>query len=579
MLTCRILMAHLLLCGGMLAAQEPPPAAEPSGPATRQNLTQEQQAILKDYEGFEKRLAELGEALRGSDLDRANLLIEARSESQRNQVQSRLNEIVAILNQPQGSYADAVDRQQAVVSQLEALLKILQTDAERDRLQARIKELEEVLKETNRVIAAQKDVRADTERGGELDKLQGDEERVAKSAQNLADKIAGQDARRAAEAGGPAEEPGGEPSDSGEPGKPQDDAPMQNPDQPAAEQPEAGTSEPRAPPPESQGQPSEGEPSKGTPSKGTPSEGTPSEGTPPEGKPPQGEPSQGEQGSRQPGEQNQQQSQQTPGREELEQAQKEMQQAIDELKKQNRDRASDEQDQAIAQLEAMKAEIEEILRQLRSEEREMYLTMLEARFQDMLQLQLRINAETVRLATREASERGEAHFTKSRGLSQDEQKNVLAADKALALLKEEGSSVAFPEAVDQMKSNMQSVAARLGKGDVDGTTQLLEKLIVESLEEMVLSLQKELEKLKEEQQQGQPQEGQQQDPQLVDTLAELKMVRSLQNQVNRLTKQVGQEIDGEQAEEADTLQLLQDLSRRQQRIQEATYDLSTGRNK
>ena len=101
---------------------------------------------------------------------------------------------------------------------------------------------------------------------------------------------------------------------------------------------------------------------------------------------------------------------------------------------------------------------------------------------------------------------------------------------------------------------------------------------IETLEEMILSLQQELEKLKEQQQQQQQQQGEQQDPPLVDTLAELKMVRSLQNQVNRLTKQIGLEITGEQAEEADSVELLEDLSRRQQRIQEATYDLATGRN-
>ncbi|MEZ6064360.1 MAG: hypothetical protein R3B90_01330 [Planctomycetaceae bacterium] len=256
-----------------------------------------------------------------------------------------------------------------------------------------------------------------------------------------------------------------------------------------------------------------------------------------------------------------------------------MQQAIDKLKEQNRDKASDEQDAAIAQLEAMKAKIEEILRQLREEERELYLTMLEARFQEMLKAQLRINADTVRLDSKGEDERGQVHFTKSRDLSLQEQKIVLSAEKALALLKEEGSSVAFPEAVEQMKSNMETVATRLSKGDTGGTTQLIERMIVESLDEMILSLQQELEKMKDEQQQQQQQQqGQPQDKPLVDQLAELKMIRSLQNQVNRLTRQVGLDVAGDVAEDADTRSLLQDLSQRQERIQEATYDLATGRN-
>jgi hypothetical protein len=125
---------------------------------------------------------------------------------------------------------------------------------------------------------------------------------------------------------------------------------------------------------------------------------------------------------------------------------------------------------------------------------------------------------------------------------------------------------------------MVTVARRLEQADTGETTQLIEQIIVETLDEMILALQKELEKLKEQQEQQQQQQQQQdQDPPLVDVLAELKMIRSLQNQVNRLTKQLGLQIEGEQALEPDAVQLLNDLSLRQQRIQEATYDLSTGK--
>lgn len=552
-------------------AQDPPPAS--SAPAPKINLTQEQQAILRDYEGFEKRLAELAEALRGSDLDRANLLFQARSESQRQQVHARMAEIVAILTE-QRPYADAVERQKLVVEQLEAILKILQTDAERDRLQARIQELEAILRETNRVIGAQKDVRAETERGGKFGDLQRDEERVRKSAGDLADRIDEQDRARQ----------GGEPR-SGEDVPPREGqpAPGEAPPTPEAQPPQPGEAAPLRPPSGEQppsaprpGEPSPSPPTPGQPREGSPNEGQPSPPSPRQPSPsppgqPQGEPRPQERAPAAP-------TERTPGREELEQALRNMERAIEELKNQNRDGASNEQDQAIAQLERMKAQIEEILRQLREEERELHLTMLEARFQEMLKLQLRINADTVRLDARPAAERGEAHFTKSRDLSRQELQNVLAAERALMLLKEEGSSVAFPEAVDQMRSNMAAVADRLVQGDTGETTQLLERLIVESLEEMILALQQELEKIKQQQQQQTPQQSQPQDPRLVDILAELKMIRSLQNQVNRLTRQIGLDIEGEQAEDPNTLQLLQDLARRQQRIQEATYDLATGRN-
>ena len=62
-------------------------------------------------------------------------------------------------------------------------------------------------------------------------------------------------------------------------------------------------------------------------------------------------------------------------------------------------------------------------------------------------------------------------------------------------------------------------------------------------------------------------------------LAELKMIRSLQTQVNRLTEQYGLAFDGEQATDPEDLDFLQKLSRRQLRIHEATYDLSVGKNR
>ena len=211
-----------------------------------------------------------------------------------------------------------------------------------------------------------------------------------------------------------------------------------------------------------------------------------------------------------------------------------MQQAIEQLQQQNLDEASDEQDAAIARLEEMKAELEEILRQLREEEKKQFLAMLEARFQRMLELQLDINNGTLKLDRVPPDERNDdRHFTRSTKLSRDESKNVTEAEKALMLLKEEGSSVAFPEAVEMMRDNMQAVSGRLERGLTADTTQLLERLIVESLEEMIFALQREMEKEDQKPQDGESPQSEQGDPSLVDALAELKMVRSLQTQINR----------------------------------------------
>jgi hypothetical protein len=229
----------------------------------------------------------------------------------------------------------------------------------------------------------------------------------------------------------------------------------------------------------------------------------------------------------------------------------------------------------------LKAELEEILRQLREEEKETYLTLLEARFQNMLRRQLQINSETKRLdEIPKESRPQQSYASKTNEARKEQEDNAIDAEKALNLLREEGSSVAFPEAVEQMNKNMQVVVSRLANEDTGKTTQLVEVLIVETLEEMIDAFQKEMKKQEEQQQNGQPQQqGQPQDPALVDQIAELKMIRSLQLQVNRITQQLGTEVVDPSAVDVDQQTLIDDIAQRQKRIQEATYDLSVGRNK
>jgi hypothetical protein len=71
----------------------------------------------------------------------------------------------------------------------------------------------------------------------------------------------------------------------------------------------------------------------------------------------------------------------------------------------------------------------------------------------------------------------------------------------------------------------------------------------------------------------QNQEGQPQDPPLVDVLAELKMIRALQMRVNGRTERYAKLIEGEQAEKAELLDALHKLAERQEKIYRVTRDL------
>ena len=69
------------------------------------------------------------------------------------------------------------------------------------------------------------------------------------------------------------------------------------------------------------------------------------------------------------------------------------------------------------------------------------------------------------------------------------------------------------------------------------------------------------------------------DPQpLVDALAELKMIRALQMRVNRRTRQYGELVQGQQAEQPEVVEALRRLAERETRIHRVTRDIVVGRN-
>jgi hypothetical protein len=98
------------------------------------------------------------------------------------------------------------------------------------------------------------------------------------------------------------------------------------------------------------------------------------------------------------------------------------------------------------------------------------LVLLEARFRKMLDEQVEVYEETRKLdAASDAAPEHEIEIASGR-LSRREKLIVREADRALVLLREDGSSVAFPEAVEQARDDMQQVADRLNRSTVRGST-------------------------------------------------------------------------------------------------------------
>jgi hypothetical protein len=405
----------------------------------------------------------------------------------------------------------------------------------------------------NRIIGKQKSIQGRTSRGADMKPLSKEQDALAQKTGNLAKDVKSHD--EAARGGSPESGSQDKPPSPDEERKEgssnkkdgsEDKSGDQSDKSPGGENKKGNSSDSR--------QGSQG----GQPGEGSDQKSPPSGDSPPSGS----------------------QSQPSPVQKNLEAAQRKMKEAKEKLDKAEREGAVEDQEEAIRQLEQAKSELEEILRQLREEELARMLTLLEARFKKMLDLQRAIYKTTKRLGDVPADKRSHEHEIEASRQSRKEAVVVLEADKALLLLHEDGTSIAFPEALSQTRDDMEQVVHRLGRARVGAITQEIEEDVIASLEEMLAALQKALEELEERQQQPTPPPppGQGSGQALIDQLSELRMIRALQMRVNTRTKRYSKLIEGDQADNPDLLEALRRLSKYQEKIYRITRDLESGKN-
>ncbi len=403
----------------------------------------------------------------------------------------------------------------------------------------------------------------------------------------------------------PGAKPSGSKSGEAKPGKPGEGKPGEG-------KPSAGKPGEKKP---SEGKPNAGKPGQGKPGeskgqgqgKGEAKPGKPSEGKPgsSDSKPGQGKSSSGKSGQSKPGQgkpsgnQQQQgnqddQNNDNPVKKQIEDANKYQKQAEIDLDKAKRDGAVDKQTKAIKELEAAKKKLEDLLRQMREEEMERLLADLEKRCRYMLQMQIEVRDETVVLdkeITKEPEQKPTLIQTARVNKQADKEEEILReAAAALKLIQTEGSAVAFAEVFEQVSKDMENVANRLKRVNVDRVTQTIENDIIDTLKEMIAALQKAQKDVKN---QGKPSKGGGQPPpqSLIDQLAELKMIYAMQRRVNARTTMYGKQYKGEQApppaaaaseKEKKHYEMIQnelkDLANRQEKIGKVTKDIATGKN-
>ena len=274
-----------------------------------------------------------------------------------------------------------------------------------------------------------------------------------------------------------------------------------------------------------------------------------------------------------------------PVRKRIQAAEDRMQKAREGLENANPGQSIEEMQAAEDELAEAIKELEEILRQLREEEVERVLALLEGRFRKMLERQIRVLDTTRRLDQVDKDDRLAEFEIEAGRLSLEEKAIAGEASRALLLLREDGSSVAFPSTVEQMQLDMEQVAARLSEAKVESITQGIIEDIVESLDGMINALvQTQQDMDSSEYQADSGQAGEPGDQPLVDSLSEIKMIRGLQQQILRRHERYAKLLDDPddllgETDDPDIRAALDRLSERQKQLSEITRDIAIGKNK
>jgi hypothetical protein len=651
----KTLAAALLLAPLAISAQ--PPAIKPAKPATPaaidtsvkvEDLQKTQEDIKKNFTQFKEGLFRLATRLEKSERqeakDQAKSIKKALEEADKLGVDQQFAKLVTSLRNGNDALdlTRASQEEKELVKSLQAILLLLETDNETLRLKEEREKLEAFLKELQNIKERQQNNQARTEsKTGNKDNLSKEQQKLKDETDDVGKRMANKDGKegaggkpkddraeakaepKAGEKGGEekpesgqskSEQKDGNAKEAGE-GKPGESKPG---DPKKGEGKEGAGGDPKKSDPKDGGDGKPGEPKPGEPKpgEGKPGEGKPGEPKPGEGKgegagkgeakpsegkggeakgsgegkPGQSQPGGGQSGSKggeqppppgSPPQPQQPKGNELPGRKEVQEAVPHQQKAEDQIKGDKRDDAGKNQDKAIEKLAEAIKEIEKRIKQLREEEMKKLLANVEARCQRMLAMQIDVYQKTKGIddeVQKNGGQLGQAERQKALGQSEAEGQIIVEAEKCLKLLESEGSAVAFAKVLEEVREDMIAVQRRLNTAIVDKDTQTIEENIIAMLKDMLEALKKAQKELGE-QKPSQSKPGQKPpNAKLIDMLAELKLIRSLQVQVNNRTKMYGDKDKSEQSKDDLVQKELRQLSIRQAKLQEMVDKLDKGEN-
>lgn len=226
----------------------------------------------------------------------------------------------------------------------------------------------------------------------------------------------------------------------------------------------------------------------------------------------------------------------TPGKKRVQQAVPKQRAAAGTLKEFKP--AKQKQQDAKEDLDQAKKELDEALAQLRQQLSDEVLRALEERFTAMLAKQRDLSTETRTLdSTRKnvvaaAAELPSALVDKILGVASGEGDLEIEASDALKLLEEDATTAVFPPMVEALKEDLHGVAGRCRNKETDAPVQAGQREVEDILELLINALRKEIER-----REGGGQCNCNGQPPLVPVSAELKVLRYLQDRVNKATKE------------------------------------------
>ncbi|MBL8824462.1 MAG: hypothetical protein JNJ77_17880 [Planctomycetia bacterium] len=553
------------------------------------NLSGTQDDIARSYKALEGTLIKIASKLERTGtkegVEKSRIILRALQEAREKDIAINLTQLADVLKEPDiARLKNAVEKGGAIKGDLEALLTALLSERSSkehvEYLKQLVKELEKAIRDQKVAISKNQSSAVDKEDAKKAQEV------AEKQVQKILQQIKDYEAKTGPK---PGEQKDGKPGENKPNSKSdQKDKEQKSKDQQDRNPPEKKDSKPQdKSAPSKDGKPKPGESKDGQSKEGQSKEGEQKEGEQKEGQSKEGQPKEAEgkeglSGKSKPGEQKEEEQDAGVPRKRIQDANDSQSKAREKIEKNERKNAINDQEDAKTKLEQARKKLEEILRQMREEEIERVLADLQKRCEKMLQMQEIINAGTkqvqARIISQGKSEREDEQVC--RRLSEDEDKVLHEADNAIAVIEAEGTAVAFIEVFHQVRNDIMQVSRRLGRIDAGQETQLIEEDIIATLKEMIEAFKKQQQEQRDKKESEQNNNNNNSNSQeLIDKLAELRMIKAMQLRVNIRTTQWGKRYEGEQAQEPAIVQELNDLAKRQLRIWNVTDNIAKGRNK